>query len=305
MRTRLGSTFGFGGTLVACILAVRTATGAIVLPEQDRPSRPSTADSTIARTLRFAGSGERTLVIRLINGSIRVAGSDRETVDLQVRKRIRAEDDAAVREAESDVTLDIADNAAMVGAIAREPNGQVCGEPSDGRRGWTWRPPYEVAFDISVQVPRGTRLALCAINGGEIRVDETTGDFQVNHVNGPIAMSGVRGSGDAETVNGPVAVTFSETPRAASRFKTINGDMTVALPAGAAADLAMKTFNGGLFTDFDVQPLPRPAAVAVERRGTTTVYRSNDFTRVRVGRGGPEILVESFNGDVRVVRAVR
>jgi len=33
------------------------------------------------------------------------------------------------------------------------------------------------------------------------------------------------------------------------------------------------------------------------------VYRSNEFTTLRVGRGGPELTFDAFNGDVRVLRA--
>jgi len=63
----------------------------------------------------------------------------------------------------------------------------------------------------------------------------------------------------------------------------------------------MKTFNGGLFTDFDVRALPQPVAVA-ERRDGRFVYRSNQFTLVRAGGGGPELTFETFNGSVRVLR---
>jgi hypothetical protein len=290
------------GCLLAGFIAVRSATGAVVLSAEQPERYPVANETTIARTLRFAGNGERTLVIRLIHGSIRVAGSDDATVDLQIRKEIRASGDSDAREAERDVVLDIADNAATVGAIAREPEGQVCGERNDSGRGWRWRPRYRVTFDVTVRVPRGTRLALCTINSGEIRVDQTDGDFDVSNVNGRIAMSGIRGAGSAETVNGAVAVSFTDAPGAASRFKTINGHVTIAFPAGLSADLAMKTFNGGLFTDFDVQPLAPRAPAPVEQQGTRRVYRSNDFTRVRVGRGGPELTFETFNGDVRVLR---
>ena len=117
-------------------------------------------------------------------------------------------------------------------------------------------------------------------------------------------MENVHGSGSARTVNGAIVASFSERPRAASEFKTTNGNVVVAFPADLAADLKMKTFNGGLFTDFDVQPLPQPAAVA-ERRDGRFVYRSNQFTLVRAGGGGPELTFETFNGDVRVLRAAR
>jgi hypothetical protein len=261
-------------------------------------------ESTISRTLRFAGSGERTLVIRLINGSIRVSGSDEATVDLQVRKRVRAERDVDRQEAERDVTLDIADNAAIVGAIARDPESGVCGDRNE-RRGWHMRPRYEVTFDVTVRVPRGTRLLLCTIADGAVRVEDTAGDFDVSNVNGPITMDRVRGSGSAVTVNGPVSVSFTEVPGAASVFKSVNGNVTVGLPDGPSADLQVKTFNGDLLTDFDVEPLPQAVPAPVERRGMKSIYRSHQFTRVRVGRGGPELTVETFNGDVRIVRAAR
>ena len=35
----------------------------------------------------------------------------------------------------------------------------------------------------------------------------------------------------------------------------MNGNVDVSFLDGLAADFAMKTFNGGLFTDFDAQPL--------------------------------------------------
>jgi hypothetical protein len=328
MVKRLAWTTGICGGVAACLLLAGSATGAVilhddrafpadralpddrvfpddrVLPEGGQDRLTAADESTIARTLRFAGTGERTLVIRLINGSIRVSASDDTTVDLQVRKRIVAETDAGLRDAEREVTLDIADNAALIGAIARQPDTDVCGEQND-RNGWWRRPRYQVTFDVTVRVPRGTHLELCTINNGEIRVEQTTGNFEISHVNGRITMNGVRGAGRARTINGAVAVSFAEPPPGASTFRTHNGTVTASFPDGLSADLMLKTFHGGLFTDFDVQPLPQPAPAAVERRGSQSIYQSNAFTRVRVGRGGPEIALETFNGDVRVVRTAR
>jgi hypothetical protein len=74
---------------------------------------------------------------------------------------------------------------------------------------------------------------------------------------------------------------------------------------GLSADFAMKTMNGGLYTDFDVQPLPGKVAAAGERKDGRFVYRANEFTRVRVGSGGPEIAFETLNGNVRAHRSGR
>ena len=303
MLKQLAWTSGICGCVTVSLLMARSATGAVVLTDSAQERFATTDESTISRTLRFAGAGERALVIRLINGSIHVTGTDETTVDLRVRKRIRAATDEDRRNAERDVTLDIADNAALIGAVAHQPDSSVCGERSD-QRGWWRRPRYEVTFDVTVSVPRGTPLELCTINSGEVRVDGTAGDFEISNVNGRITMNGVRGSGNAETVNGAVSVSLTETPRSASRFKTHNGHVIVAFPAALSADLRLKTFNGDLFTDFDIQPLSQPAPV-VERRGMKSIYRSNDFARVRVGGGGPEITFETFNGDVRVIKERR
>jgi hypothetical protein len=268
--------------------------------EADFPVRD---ESAISRTLHFAGSGERTLDIRTIHGSIRVVGADRSDVQLDVRKTIRAQTDVALGAAERDVAIDIVDDAARLEAIVRDPGGSPCGDET-GRRGRWWNPAYVVTFDFTIQVPRETQLRLCTVNGREVLVTGTRGDFELDNVNGRITMENVRGSGSARTVNGAIVASFGERPRAASAFKTTNGDVVVAFPADLAADLKMKTFNGGLFTDFDVESLPQPVAVA-ERRDGRFVYRSNQFTLVRAGGGGPHLTFETFNGDVRVLRAAR
>jgi DUF4097 and DUF4098 domain-containing protein YvlB len=104
----------------------------------------------------------------------------------------------------------------------------------------------------------------------------------------------------ATTVNGAVSVEFAENPKAASAFKSVNGDIDVTFQRGLSADLLMKTFNGGLFTDLDVTRLPMSVAVA-ERRNGMSVYRGSQFTGFRAGQGGPEIKLDAFNGDIRVV----
>jgi hypothetical protein len=268
------------------------------------PDFPVRDERTISRTLRFGGTGDRTLDVRAIQGSIRVIGTDRSDVQLEAHRTARAQTDAGLRAAERDVVLDIVDNAARLEAIVREPQGYVCGEDSGLRDGRWWDPPYAVTFDFTIQVPRGTRLRLCTVNGREIFVEGTSGDFELDNVNGRITMQNVRGSGSVRTVNAAIVASFTEQPSAASEFKTTNGNVVVTFPADLAADLRMKTFNGGLFTDFEVEALPQPAAVA-ERRDGRFVFRSNLFTLVRAGRGGPELTFDTFNGNVRVLRAAR
>jgi hypothetical protein len=271
--------------------------------EAQRPSRYDVVDeSTVTRTLSFAAGGSRTLDVRNINGFIHVEGTNDSTVQMSIRKVIRAETQDDLAEAQRDVRLDFREGA-RVEATVTDHRGHVCGEEwnDDGRR-WD-RVRYNVRYDFTVRVPRDAALRLCTINGGDLIVTGTQGDFDVDNVNGLIEMKQVGGAGSAHTVNGPVTVTFTANPARESSFKTVNGNIDVTFRDGLAADFAMKTFNGGLFTDFDSQPLATTVRTAGERRGGRFIYRANDFTRVRVGNGGPPITFETLNGNVRARRA--
>lgn len=283
-------------TLTTLVVAAALATSA----DAQRSSRYEVVDeSTVTRTLSFAAGGGRALDVRNINGFIHVEGTSGSTVQLSIRKVIRAETKDDLAEAQRDVQLDFRESAPRVEATVTDRTGHICGEPSnnDNRR---WPPVhYEVRHDFTIRMPKDAALRLCTINGGDLIVTGTQGDFDVSNVNGLIEMNGVAGSGRAHTVNGPVTVTFTANPRQASSFKTVNGNVDVTFLDGLAADFAMKTMNGGLFTDFEAQPLSGATTKAGERRDGRFVYRANEFTRVRVGGGGPELTFETLNGNVR------
>jgi DUF4097 and DUF4098 domain-containing protein YvlB len=273
--------------------------------QAQRTSRYDVVDeSTITRTLAFAAGGDRTLDVRNINGFIHVQGTSDPAVQMSIHKTVRAETAGDNADAERDVRLDFSEQKPTVEAVVRDRRNHVCGEPSHDDARWE-RVHYEVRYDFTIRVPRDAKLRLCTINGGDLIVAGTIGDFLVDNVNGRIDMNGVAGSGRAHTVNGPVKVTFTANPSHASSFKTVNGNIDVSFVDGLSADFSMKTFNGGLFTDFDVQPLAGKAPAPPERRDGTFVYRVGNFTRVRVGRGGPEIAFETLNGNVRALSSRR
>ena len=281
---------------------------ALVGTAQAQRSRYEVMDeSTVTRTLNFASGGGRSLDVRNTNGFIHVEGTNDASVQMSIHKVIRAETRDDLAEAQRDVRLEFKDGAARVEATVFDRRGHYCGEQWDGRdgdRNWD-RVHYDVKFDLTIRVPRNATLRLCTVNGGDVIVNGTQGDFDVTNVNGLIDMRQVAGSGRAHTVNGPVTVSFTANPRQESSFKPVNGNVDVQFLDGLTADFQMKTFNGGLFTDFDVQPLPSVMKPAGERRGGRFMYRANEFTRVRVGRGGPQITFETLNGNVRARRSGR
>ncbi|HEY6212056.1 MAG TPA: hypothetical protein VIW45_07210 [Vicinamibacterales bacterium] len=292
-------TLAIAAAAAICVSAIGTL-------HAQRTSQYAVVDeSTITRTLVFAAGGSRALDVRNINGFIHVEGTGDSTVQMTIRKTVRAETAGDKADAERDVRLDFSDQKPTVEAIVRDRRDHVCGEPNNDERDWG-RVHYAVRFDFTIRVPRDAKLRLCTINGGDLIVSGTSGDFVIDNVNGRIEMTGVAGSGRAHTVNGPVKVTFTANPKEPSSFKTVNGNVDVSFVDGLSADFSMKTFNGGLFTDFDVQPLAaRTAAAPPERRDGKFVYRANQFTRVRVGGGGPEISFETLNGSVHALRSRR
>jgi hypothetical protein len=290
------------------ILALTVAAGIAVQAQPRQPRRDFAVkrEDTIERTLRFAGSGVHTLDVHVINGSIQVIGDSQNDVRLRIARTIEADSDQFVDDGRRDVQLDTTDNAETVGLVVRHPHQVACGESSNVmREAWWDRPRYRVTTDVTVHVPAATRFRVCGINSRSVDVSGVTGDFDVTNVNGPVTLRGLRGSGRAMTVNGAVDATFLDPPRDESLLKTVNGDVTATFPPSLSADLRLKTFHGSLLTDFDVTPVAAQPSPAPERRNGRYVYRSGGFTLVRAGRGGPEITLETLNGDVRVVRATR
>jgi len=112
-------------------------------------------------------------------------------------------------------------------------------------------------------------------------------------------MEEVAGSVEAYTVNGKVKALFSRNPEADCSFQTVNGDLEISFCPDLSADLRLKTFNGQAYSDFPVTHLPSEQAVAEHRQGKY-VYKSNRFSSVRVGKGGPEIKFDTLNGDILI-----
>lgn len=257
--------------------------------------------SSSQQTLHFEGSGTHTLEVRAISGAITVEAYDGKDVEVIINKTIYSDTPDDRERANREVTIDTTENAGTISLIVRHQDGPICGEKSKRWTYWDERH-YDVRHDFTIRVPKDTRLELCTINSGDVVVTGTQGDFSIRTINGRITMTEVSGSGDATTINGRVTAAFAATPRSASLFKTVNGDVVLEMPNNLAADLRLKTFNGGLFTDFDVEPLQQAMNVSMQRQGEKFVYRSNGFTSVRAGGGGPQLTLQTLNGDVRVLR---
>jgi hypothetical protein len=251
---------------------------------------------TIRKTFNLTGD-HKILEVDNVFGSIEVAGSEGNQVQLIVNKTISAESKDRMETAKKEVTLDITDQPDFLKLYVNGPFRCNCNDGCEGNRGDRG---YRVKMDFQLQVPRNIEVKLKTVNSGHVRVQDVTGNFSVRNVNGGIEMVNVAGSGIAKTVNGPVKVTFRENPRENSDFGTINGNVELYFVRGLAGDFRFKTMNGHVFSDFEMTSLPAQP-VSAEQHGTKFVYHSDRFTGGRIGSGGPEIKAENLNGDIRVL----
>ena len=244
---------------------------------------------TIQRSFTV-GSGSKVLVDN-ISGFVHVTGYDGNKIEVDVRKEARAESNEALAQSKREVKLDIE----QVGNTVKL---YVDGPFRNRGRGDDYYG-YHVNYDYEIRVPRATVVDLKTINHGDIQVKGTSGDFAVHGLNGGIEMQDISGSGDVHTLNGKVNVSFARNPEHDCSFHTLNGTMDVHFQAPLNADLHFHTLNGGVYSDFDVAPLPVEAASGQLQNGRY-IYRSNRSSGGRAGKGGPTLSFNGLNGAIRL-----
>jgi len=251
----------------------------------------------IQKTLKFQDpSKPKEIILDNIFGYIHVEGTSSKDVRLRVHKTIKARTTDRLKKAKEEVTLDIKEDGNTIDLYVNGPF--RCPKEEKERRGWR-DPGYAVHYDFTLIVPYQTSLILKTVTEGDISVKNVEGDFEIKNVNGQIEMTDVSGSGDAHTVNGKVEVSFTKNPNSDCSFKTLNGDVKINFQPNLSADFWLKTFTGDAFSDFPVSYLPSKPAKETRKEGKF-VYKSSNTTGLRIGKGGPEIKMDTMTGDLLI-----
>lgn len=267
----------------------------------------------LQKVLKFTGTAkQKALKIDNIFGSIDLLGYSGKDVKLSAKKTIKAKSEEKAREAQKDVKLDISAEGDNIDIIVDGPF-----RDEDGKVRWDCKLGYTVQYDFELKVPHNTTLDLKTINEGFVKVKDIkgniklrnvngvievgniAGDFSIVTVNGKVLVSGITGSGKAHTVNGKVKVDFDRNPGSDCSFKTINGNLEISFQKNLSADFRLKTFNGDIYSDFPAKYLPTAPAKG-ERKNGKFIYRSNRSQAIRIGNGGPEIKMDTLNGNIYI-----
>jgi len=139
---------------------------------------------------------------------------------------------------------------------------------------------------ISVNGARG-RLDLRSVSE-DVEVSDVVGDVIAETVSGSVTLARIDGKRvEAQTVSGDVR--FDGTLRADGTysFLTHSGDMVIGVPENSSAYIRTATGNGDVTASFAL-----PASERSSRR-------RQEF---RIGSGGASVELETFSGDIRLVR---
>jgi hypothetical protein len=256
-------------------------------------------DQEEKETIRRNFPASARLEVDNVNGFVHVTGYNGSEIQMVAEKTIQAETQERLDAAKREVKLDTTQSGDTLTLFVDGPFRCHCDEGRFSVHEHSHRG-YRVIYDFEIKVPAATALRLGTVNGGEVRVENTTGDFDAGNVNGSIEMREVAGSGQVHTVNGKITVAFSRNPAKNCSFKTVNGSIETSFQPNLSADVQVKTFNGHAYTDFTGSGLPR-ANVTPERRDGRFVYRSNNFSGFRIGNGGPEFKFDTLNGSIRII----
>lgn len=225
--------------------------------------------------------------VSLVSGSIRVTGSAVREVVIDAR----SEDEGKVsreRDRQERQGMRRIPNTAL-GLEAEEEDNRVSISADSWARG----------VDLRIEVPAGSSLELSTVNGGDIEVEGVTGELELSNTNGEIHVKEVKGPVSATTVNGDVSIAFSSAMISAPMaFSTLNGDVDVTLPAGLKADVRLRSDNGEIFSDFEIAMNSAKPDIEEKREGGK--YRlvvAREMTG-KIGGGGPELFLKTFNGDI-------
>jgi len=242
-------------------------------------------------------TGDKTIDVDLVNGSVTVIGDGGNTIRVEGERVIHAANQEQMDRAKKDDVLDINEKNGVAQLYENGPfrnndhSSDYHGYHDNSQR------EYEVAWNLTVHVPRETALRLRSVNGS-VTAQDTSGTFDVRSVNGPLTMTNIAGSGTASAVNGPDVVSFRENPKSDSAFTSVNGKIEVTFQPNLSADFDLKTVNGGMFTDFESTALASTGAAATANG--KFVYKARGESRIRVGAGGPQIRLETVNGSIQI-----
>lgn len=268
---------------------------------------------TIKKELTFEKKSDKNaLMIANINGSIKVEGYDGDKIILEVSKEIMAKTNDRLEKGKNEIQLGVID---LVDTLILYVKGSCSDFGRSNQRyhrneragkGWNYnwsgwgkdrdcKEEYRYLMNFTVKVPHGIHLALSTINDGDITVEKVSGGVYADNINGSIKLTQISGATNVSSINGDIDLDYDRNPSLPCRYYALNGDINIHVKKGLGASVSFESFNGNFYTNVEtIESLP----VAIEKRPKKNgvEYKING-NRYKVGNGGVDLDIETFNGN--------
>lgn len=261
---------------------------------------------TLTRKISFTPNKDRTFYVENINGSIEVEGYDGNTIQIEVKKTIKAKNKKYLQRGIKQIGLEVVTLNGNVHVYMESPYSFFDKESGDfhyqeydhrNRKNFVKRK-YQYNLDYKIKVPRRTNVDLQTINHGDIEVKNVHGQtIAAKNINGAITLKNVTGRTDVNALNRDIKISYAKNPTEESWYKSLNGDIHIKFQKGLQANVSHKSMNGSMYTNFDITKVnPTIRVKRVEERGKAK-YKIKSKEHFLIGDGGVHLHIKQLNGN--------
>ena len=162
---------------------------------------------------------------------------------------------------------------------------------------------HDNEVDLVIQVPFQTSLKLHNQEGGDMLVENVTGEIEASNSDGNLTLKNITGSAIAHAYDGELVVTFANIdPGKPMSFSAYDGDIDVTFPSTVKATVMVKTSEGEVYSDFAIDLKATPKKQVKDERSTGGRYRISfgEYVTGTINGGGPEFQFVSYDGNVYI-----
>ncbi|WP_420127031.1 DUF4097 family beta strand repeat-containing protein [Longimicrobium sp.] len=153
----------------------------------------------------------------------------------------------------------------------------------------------DARIDFTVRVPAGVKFASRTV-AGDVNATGLRSAVDVATVSGDVTVS-TTGTARAATVSGDVTATFGETDGEDMDFASVSGNVILRLAGNVGAEVSAQTLSGEIESDFDLRMRGED-----EDDDDGFHIEIGSAASGTIGRGGPELNVNTVSGDIRLER---
>ena len=162
---------------------------------------------------------------------------------------------------------------------------------------------HDDEVNLDIQVPIRTSMKLFSNEGGDVLVENVTGEIEASNSDGNLTLKNISGSAVAHAYDGELVVSFNQIdPGKPMAFSAYDGDIDVTFPSTVKTTVMIKVADGEIYSDFAIDLKATPKKQVKDERSTGGRYRISfgEYVTGTINGGGPEFQFVSYDGNVYI-----